>query len=253
MYLVLASPGHAKLSQITQTGTYWYHAHADGQYPDGLRGPVVLHNATEPYQGQYDEELILSLSDWYHDFMPNLIASFISVTNPTGGEPVPNGALMNDTQNLKVMVEPGKTYLIRIVNMGAFAGQYFWFEGHKMRIVEVDGVWTQATEADMLYITAAQRYSVLLTTKNDTSKNFAISGSMDKDLFDKVPDSLNPNVTGWLVYDQAKPLPKPTLIDAFEPFDDFTLAPYDQEPLFENVDYSFELNFHMGDLGDGAN
>ena len=112
--------------------------------------------------------------------MPDLLASFISVKNPTGAEPVPDAALMNDTQNLSIPVETGKTYFIRIINMAAFAGQYLWFEGHTMRIVEVDGVYTEPTEAEMIYITAAQRYSILLTTKNDTSSNFAIVGSMDQ-------------------------------------------------------------------------
>ncbi len=106
--------------------------------------------------------------------------SFISVTNPTGAEPVPDAALMNDTTGLKTSVEPGKTYLFRIINIGAFAGQYFWFEGHTMRIVEVDGIYTEAAEADLIYITAAQRYSVLVTMKNDTSTNYAYVGSMDE-------------------------------------------------------------------------
>ena len=111
--------------------------------------------------------------------MPDLLQTFISVTNPTGAEPVPNAALMNDTQNLTSMVEPGKTYMFRIINVAAFAGQYFWIEGHTMQIVEVDGVYTEAADADMIYLTAAQRYSVLVKTKNETSTNYAFVGSMD--------------------------------------------------------------------------
>jgi iron transport multicopper oxidase len=122
--------------------------------------------------------------------MPDLLSTFISVTNPTGAEPVPNAALMNDTQNLTISVQPGKTYKFRIVNMAAFAAQYLWFEGHSMKIVEVDGIYTEPADADMLYITAAQRYSVLLTTKNDTSTNFAIVGSMDQVSFCDTCDSI---------------------------------------------------------------
>ena len=141
---------------------------------------MIVNDPKSPYKGQYDEELILTLSDWYHEQTPTLIQHFNSVTNPTGAEPVPKAALMNDTQNLKVPVRPGKTYMFRMVNMGAFAGQYFWFEGHSMRIVEVDGIYTEAAEADMIYLTAGQRASVLLTTNNDTSSNFAFVGSMDQ-------------------------------------------------------------------------
>ena len=74
-----------------------------------------------------------------------------------------------------------------------------------------------------------------------------------QDLFDTVPATLNPNVTGWLVYDQSAPLPEPALIDSFEPFDDFTLVPFDHLPLFDKVDYSFNLDMKMDNLGDGAN
>ena len=166
--------------KIDQPGTYWYHSHDHGQYPDGLRGALIVNDPGSPYKGQYDEEIVLTLSDWYHDQVHDLLKSFISVTNPTGAEPVPNAALMNDTQNLTVSVEPGKTYMVRMVNMGAFAAQYVWFEGHTMRIVEVDGIYTEPADADMIYLTAAQRCSVLITTKNDTLANFAFVGSMDQ-------------------------------------------------------------------------
>lgn len=164
---------------INQPGTYWYHSHVRGQYPDGLRGPLIIHDPDSPFNGQYDEELVLTVSDWYHDEMPGLIEGFISKDNPTGAEPVPKNALFNETQNLTVSVEPGKTYLFRMINIGAFAGQYIWFEGHNISIVEVDGVYTQPAVADRIYLSAAQRCSFLLTTRNDTSANFPFVASMD--------------------------------------------------------------------------
>ena len=59
---------------------------------------------------------MLSFSDWYHEPMRPLLASFISVTNPTGAEPVPKSALINDSQNVTIAVREGKTYLIRMVS-----------------------------------------------------------------------------------------------------------------------------------------
>jgi iron transport multicopper oxidase len=132
-----------------------------------------------PYADKYDEEIVISLSDWYHEEMATLIPKFLNKKNPTGAEPVPQNALLNDTQNLTVAIQPGKTYLVRVVNIGAFAGQYLWFEGHNMTIVEVDGVYVEEAEAEMIYVSAAQRYSFLLTTRNTTDENFAFVGSMD--------------------------------------------------------------------------
>lgn len=141
---------------------------------------MIVKDPNSPYKGQYDEELVLTLSDWYHDQMPGLLKWFLSYANPTGAEPVPNSALMNDTQNLKILIQPGKTYMFRVINIAAFAAQYLWFEGHTMRIIEVDGIYTEPAEAEQIYLTAAQRYSFLITTKNDTSANFPIVGSMDQ-------------------------------------------------------------------------
>jgi iron transport multicopper oxidase len=72
---------------IIQAGTYWYHSHIDGQYPDGLRGALIINDPENPYKNLYDEELILTLSDWYHDEMSVLRDRFLSVANPTGAEP----------------------------------------------------------------------------------------------------------------------------------------------------------------------
>lgn len=159
---------------------------------------------------------------------------------------------MNETQNLRVPVAPGKTYFLRIVNIAAFAPQYFWIEGHTMRIIEVDGIYHEPTEASMIYVSPAQRYGVLVTTNNATDANFAIVGSMDTDLFDQIPDGLNPNVTGWLVYDESKTLPTPANITKFEPFDDMTLVPTDKLALFENPVRSISVDVIMDNLGDGA-
>ena len=239
--------------QVDQPGTYWYHSHNDGQYPDGLRGPLIIHDPDSPYKGQYDEELVLTLSDWYHEEVQLIMPKFLSVTNPTGAEPVPQSALMNDTQNLQIKVEPGKTYLLRLMNIGAFAGQYFWIEGHTFRIVEVDGVWHEAAETDMIYITAAQRYGLLLTTKNETDVNYAIVGAMDQDLFDKIPDGLMSNVTSFLVYDSTADLPTPAFVDEYAPFDDMKLVPVDGEKLFTDPDQLMVLDVAMDNLGNGAN
>ncbi|KAI1076349.1 Cupredoxin [Whalleya microplaca] len=238
---------------ITQPGTYWYHSHTGGQYPDGLRGPLIINDPDSPFLGQYDEEFVMTVSDWYHDQMTDLLPGFISKGNPTGAEPVPNAALFNETQDLKVAVQPGKTYLFRVINIGAFAGQYIWFEGHNMTIVEVDGVYHQPAVADMIYLTAAQRCSFLVTTKNETTANYAFVGSMDTSLFDTLPDDLDYNVTGWLTYDDTLEFPEPTLIDEFTEFDDMNLIPYDNQTLLGEPSKIIELDVIMDNLGDGAN
>ncbi|KAF4982830.1 hypothetical protein FZEAL_1622 [Fusarium zealandicum] len=249
------TPGESFLYKftITQPGTYWYHSHTESQYPDGLRGALVIHDPESPFKHKYDEEIVMTLSDWYHDQMAVLIPEFLRKGNPTGAEPVPQAALMNETQNLKVAVKPSKTYLLRLINLAAFAGQFFWIEGHNMSIVEVDGAYTKPAETNMVYLSAGQRCSVLLTTKDSLGDNFPIVASMDTDLFDVMPDDLNWNVTGWLVYDKAKPLPEPAFVAEFDPYDDMNLVPYDEMSRLPEPSKSVELNVVMDNLRDGAN
>ena len=72
-------------------------------------------------------------------------------------------------------------------------------------------------------------------------------------LFDTLPDDLDYNVTAWLDYDDSKPLPTPAFVDEFNPFDDMTLVPFDNQTLLGEPDKTIELDVIMDNLGDGAN
>ena len=236
-----SSPWHIALLttyQVNQPGTYWYHSHNRGQYPDGFRGPLLIHDAESPHISTYDGELALTLSDWYHGQMPDLIPFYLSVTqNPDGGEPIPDSGLMNDAATTTFHVQAGQRYMVRIINMSNLAAWYLHFDGHPMTVVEVDGVYTKKQPTDLIYLSAGQRMSVLITAKPQNNKNFAFVGSMDPKMFDGgVPARLNPNATGYLVYDKSKPLPAQPVISSFATaLDDITLAPQDGQALFAPV------------------
>jgi iron transport multicopper oxidase len=132
-----------------------------------------------PFLGEYDDEIVLTVSDWYHEQMQELIPKFMSRTNPTGAEPVPQAALLNDSQNLKIHIKRNSVYMVRVANIGAFAGQYIWFEGHDISVVELDGVYTQPKDTSMVYLSAGQRCSFLLKTKTESMINYPLVASMD--------------------------------------------------------------------------
>jgi iron transport multicopper oxidase len=127
------------------------------------------------------------VTDWYHDQAPYLIEYFQSPLNEDlhgGSEPVPNATLINEAQNVHFPMETGRSYLFRIINMGAFSGQYLQFDQHDMTVVEIDGVYTKPHRVTQLFIAPAQRYSVIVKAKSSTKHNFAIVASMDEDMFD---------------------------------------------------------------------
>jgi iron transport multicopper oxidase len=121
-----------------------------------------------------------------------------------------------------------------------------------MTIVEVDGVYTQPQKVNELYITVAQRYSVLITTKADTSQNFAILSTLDTGMFDHVPPWANPDVYGYLVYDSKKPLPPVSPLRTYDVFDDFNLIPEDCTTAFTNVDRQIMITMDF-ENDDGIN
>ncbi|KAG0707940.1 Fet3 ferroxidase [Suillus ampliporus] len=259
-----------------QVGTYWAHGHANGIYVDGLRTPLLLHSPNETYAGYYDAEFTVVMGDWYHEEHPVLLSSFLGIANPGGAEPVPNSALVYFSQNGSYLApisgsnpspvtsavgfnenatlpfEPGKTYRLRIINVGALAGFFFWIDGHEMRIIEADGTDTQEQSVDILGVSVAQRYSVLVTARNDTSSNWAIHANMDTTMFDKVPSNLNPNVTSTITYSASSNLTNLSPVSSYPTTNDSALIPVVVEPAVSPTN-TFELEFGFDTMNDGTN
>lgn len=236
-----------------QAGTYWYHSHTAGQYGDGMRGVFII-EPEDGYPYDFDEEVVLTLSEWYHDSADVLIPKFLSLFNPTGAEPIPQNLLFNDTRNATWNVETNKTYFLRIINVGGFVSQYFWIEDHEFDVIEVDGIFTERNTTSMLYITVAQRYSVLLTTKDSVDKNFAIMTSFDQDMLDTIPKDLELNSTNYLVYDESFGTPSESYVDSLDDFlDDFYLRPLSKDELYPDADYVITVDVVMDNLDDGVN
>ncbi|KAA8642428.1 hypothetical protein EYZ11_005607 [Aspergillus tanneri] len=239
---------------VNQNGTYWYHCHTDACYPDGYRQALIVHDKDAYYKDMYDEEFTLTMSDWYHQLVEDI--PFITVTNPTGAEPVPDSFLVNDTQNSSIAVQPGKTYLMHLINMGAFVGMFFYIEDHSFKIIEIDGVYTEPKEADMLYLSVAQRYAILVTTKNSTTKNYPIVTIADSSLLDVISPDLQLNYTNWLEYNASAAHPQAVMpVDDSSdlvPFDDITLVPWDHQSLLPDPDMVIDLTVVMDNLANGA-
>lgn len=169
---------------------------------DGLRGAFIVKNPSPPY-GKVDQDITLTLSDHYHMEAPYLINYYQSVdnTNNNGGvEPVPDANLINGAQNVKVTLIPGQTNLFRIINMGAGAGQYIQFDQHTMTIVEIDGQYVQPYEVQQLFVSVAQRYSVIVKSKTVGTQNFAIVATMNANMFYDSSPPANPTVSALAHY-----------------------------------------------------
>eukprot|EP00884_Botryococcus_braunii_P009161 jgi/Botrbrau1/18246/Bobra.0844s0001.1 len=65
-------------------------------------------------------------------------------------------------QRYNATVEQGKTYRIRIINVGSLGYLTLVFEGHPVTIIAADGVPVHPLEVDQIDINLGQRYDVLL-------------------------------------------------------------------------------------------
>ncbi|KAJ5965246.1 hypothetical protein N7481_011960 [Penicillium waksmanii] len=241
---IIPGASYTYFIQLRQPGTYWYHSHSPSQYVDGLRGPLIVDDPHSPYTAKCDAELVMTVSDWYHEQGATLQQYYLSLPgNPNALEPIPVSALMSDQERPTFPVEANKTYYLRIINMSGFAQFYFHIDGHNMSIIEADGVYSVAQPVEDLYIATGQRYGVLLKTKPTADRNFAILGAMDlKGFPGSAPPPPHPNVTGALIYNRHLPFPSTPSVETFTTFDDFCLVPFDQIPLLGPPDQQIVLN-----------
>lgn len=250
-------PGDTYLYNFTvpnQVGSYWYHSHTAGQYGDGMRAAFIIEEKTkDDYPFDFDEEVVLTIGEWYHKNADHLIPKFLNRYNPTGAEPIPQNTLFNDTRNNSWVVEPNTTYFVRIINVGGFVSQYLWMEDHDFTVVEVDGIYVEQNTTSMLYITIAQRYGVLITTKNETDKNYAFMQKIDDDMLDVIPSDLLLNSTSYITYDESAATPEEYYVDELDFLDDFYLVPMSGEKLMDDADMTITIDVAMDNLGNGVN
>ncbi|KAK5962616.1 ferroxidase FET3 PWA37_005055 [Arxiozyma heterogenica] len=252
------SQGDTMLFNFTvdsNVGTYWYHSHTLGQYEDGFRGMFIINDGenNKNYPYDYDEEVVLSLADWYSKTVDQLLPDFMSVYNPTGAEPIPRNLLINNTMNLTWSVKPDTAYLLRIGNFGGFVSQYFWIEDHEMTVVQIDGEYVKPNTTERLYITVGQRYSVLVHTKNSTERNYAIMQKFDDTMLDTIPSDLRLNCTSFMMYNDSLAKPDEHIVDSLDFLDDFYLVPMNETEILPDPDHRITLDVVMDNLIDGVN
>ncbi|KAJ3190893.1 ferroxidase fet3 [Irineochytrium annulatum] len=214
-----------------QYGTYWIHGHNDGLYVDGLRAPFVVRNPKET--NKYDEEYVISVSDWYHKEHKDIMRDFMSPLNPEGKEPVPNSALIGESHASTYRFKPGKTYRLRLVSFASLATSTVWIDGHDMRVIEIDGVDVVPYATDAVPVAPGQRYSVLVTARergNGTDVNYAMHAALDAAMFDpeRTPKDLDPVANATIVYVKDAPMFVPhTTEQPAAPLDDTLLTMLD--------------------------
>lgn len=199
-----------------QEGTYWWHSHTSTQYVDGILGPLIIHSVDEPHQDMYDGDLVVMLTDWYHDTAPALLTSYIS-SQSEGVEPVPDNGLVNgvntfncanaqgftcseNTTLSSFVMQQNKRYRMRFINTGAFADFVVSIDEHPFQVIEADGTAINPIWVTELPIHVAQRYSIVIEMNQPNTKNYYIRANMNTNCFNVDNPALDPNIKAIISY-----------------------------------------------------
>ncbi|CDH60413.1 l-ascorbate oxidase-like [Lichtheimia corymbifera JMRC:FSU:9682] len=159
---------------INQAGTYFYHAHV-GLQEQTVFGPFIIHEANGPSE-KYDDERIISLSEWWHVSRASLEEYFLGPQFefiPEAQSVLINGRTVHSIGNPSspscegysiINVERGRTYRLRVIGASTFRTLGFGIAHHNLTIIEVDGEPIKPYSVPFLEVAPGQRFSVLLHT-----------------------------------------------------------------------------------------
>jgi iron transport multicopper oxidase len=118
------------------------------------------------------------------------------------------------------------------------------FDQHDVQIIEVDGIDIEPSPVETLTIAIGQRYSLLVTAKNSTDSNYALSINQSPDMYDAIPDDLVLNNTIQIVYDADKPAAEPKELDDTPMLDDTVFVPLVQREMLGKT-HEFRLDAYF--------
>ena len=157
-------------------GSYWYHGHFNGQYPDGLYGALVVDDggasvvaaAAGDSRAIYEnDEWNWMVADWYDDAAMELLPAYLSP--PSGGdEPMPDAIVVNNLMSnatgggLVHRTSRGTKQRVRVTNAAAFSMWKVSVDGVPLTVIEVDGTTVEPHDLPYVVLNVAQRVSFVL-------------------------------------------------------------------------------------------
>ncbi|OEL22590.1 Monocopper oxidase-like protein SKU5 [Dichanthelium oligosanthes] len=206
-----------------QIGSFFYFPSTGLQRAAGGFGGVIVNNRdviAVPF-GRPDGDFTILIGDWYNKNHTDL-RKMLDKGKDMG---MPDGVLINGKGPYRYNdslvpagieyetfnVHPGRTYRIRVHNVGTSTSLNFRIQGHNMLLVETEGSYTTQQNYTNLDVHVGQSYSFLVTTDQNASSDYYVVASARQ-----VNESLWRRVTGVAVlrYSNSKgpasgPLPDP--------------------------------------------
>ncbi|KAG2332994.1 hypothetical protein Bca52824_004174 [Brassica carinata] len=171
-----------------QIGSFFYFPSLNFQRASGGFGPIVVDNQDRiplPFT-KPDGEISFLIGDWYtqnHTVLRSILDSGRELGMPDGvlingkGPYKYNSSVPDGIQYETVNVDPGKTYRIRVHNVGISTSLNLRIQNHKLLLVETEGRYNLQTNFSDFDIHVGQSYSFLVTMDQNASSDYYIVAS----------------------------------------------------------------------------
>jgi FtsP/CotA-like multicopper oxidase with cupredoxin domain len=101
-----------------EPGTFWYHAYSSAQYMRGLRGPLIVQDASE---STIYSDTALVLSDFFDADESYLVDQYLATSTTGGKTPAPFGALINGINQDDTCAQAGTCEYVSVKASGLTA------------------------------------------------------------------------------------------------------------------------------------
>ncbi|KAG6422958.1 hypothetical protein SASPL_113341 [Salvia splendens] len=218
------SPGTRFSQRIVlsdEEGTLWWHAHSEW-YRNSVYGALIIlppRRESYPFPKPHQEVPIL-LGDWFNGDIQEIMEEFLG----SGSDPeVSNSFLINGQpgdlhpcsrqDTLRLKVESGKTYLLRIVNAVMNNIMFFKIANHNVTVVGTDAAYTKRLTSDYIAISPGQTMDLLLVANQRPSHYYMASRA-----YASGGDFDNTTTTAILEYAGNYTPPASPALPSFPPF-----------------------------------
>ncbi|XP_030526129.1 laccase-14-like [Rhodamnia argentea] len=166
-------PGGKFTQNVTfslEEGTLWWHAHSDWSRTT-VHGAIVVYpkNGTSYAFAMPRAEVPIILGEWWKQDIVAIYDEF----RRTGGDPNISDAYLINGQpgdlypcskqdTFKLVVEYGKTYLLRLINAAMQEILFFGIANHQVTVVGTDASYTKPLKVDYVAISPGQTLDLLV-------------------------------------------------------------------------------------------
>ncbi|KAM3204900.1 Laccase-22 [Capsicum chinense] len=161
-----------------QRGTLFWHAHILWLRATMHGALVILPKLRVPYPfPKPDHEAVIILAEWWksdteaviNQAIKSGLAPNVSDAHTINGHP---GTISNcpSQGGYTLSVDPGKSYMLRVINAALNEELFFKIAGHKMTVVEVDATYVKPFKTDTIIIAPGQTTNVIVTADQGSGK-----------------------------------------------------------------------------------